>query len=124
MLMLLALTLRRKLNHEHVSDLWNGGASVSYTHLDVYKRQVVHLFDAPGRIDKESGQIDDDKPKVQIMGEVPQRNGQVKFELVSLSCHNPADFSEFLGQRVTVPLGISVSYTHLDVYKRQVFREW
>ena len=67
---------------------------------------VVHLFDAPGRIDKESGQIDDDKPKVQIMGEVPQRNGQVKFELVSLSCHNPADFSEFLGQRVTVPLGI------------------
>ena len=67
---------------------------------------VVHLFDAPGRIDKESGQVDDDKPKVQIMGEVPQRNGQVKFELVSLTCHNPADFSEFLGQRVTVPLGI------------------
>jgi hypothetical protein len=67
---------------------------------------VVHLFNAPGRIDKESGVVDDDKPKVQIMGEVPQRNGQIRLDLVSLTCHNPADFSELLGQRVTVALGM------------------
>jgi hypothetical protein len=67
---------------------------------------VARLFDAPGRIDKETGMVDDDKPKVQIIGEVPQRNGQFKLEIISLTCHNPADFLDLLGQRVTVPLGM------------------
>lgn len=67
---------------------------------------VVNLFNAPGRIDKESGEVDEDKPKVQIMGEVPQRNGQVKYELVSLTCHNPSDFEGLRGKRVSVPLGM------------------
>lgn len=66
---------------------------------------IVHIFDAPGRIDKESGQADDDKPKVQIMGEIPQRNGQVKYDLLSLTCHNADDFLPFLSQKVVIPFG-------------------
>ena len=32
---------------------------------------VLHLFDAPGRIDKDTGEVDDDKSKVQLLGETP-----------------------------------------------------
>jgi hypothetical protein len=68
--------------------------------------QFIHAFDAPGRIDKETGEADDDKPKVQILGELPQRNGQQKIEVITLSCHNPEDFEGMKGKRVRVPLGI------------------
>lgn len=68
--------------------------------------QVLHLFDAPGRIDKTSGEVDADKPKVQIMGEIPQRNGQVKYDIISLTCHSPEDFAGLKGRRVSVPLGM------------------
>ena len=67
---------------------------------------VLHLFDAPGRIDKETGEVDDDKPKVQLLGEIPQRNGQSKFDVIPLTCHNPADFDGLKGKRVVVPLGM------------------
>lgn len=67
---------------------------------------VLHLFDAPGRIDKESGAVDADKPKVQIMGEIPQRNGQVKYDIIDLTCHSPEDFAGLKGKRITVPLGM------------------
>ena len=68
--------------------------------------QVMHLFDAPGRIDKTSGEVDADKPKVQIMGEIPQRNGQIKYDIISLTCHSPEDFAGLKGKRVSVPLGM------------------
>ena len=67
---------------------------------------VLHLFDAPGRIDKETGEVDDDKPKVQLLGEIPQRNGQCKFDVITLTCHNPSDFDGLKGKRVVVPLGM------------------
>ena len=67
---------------------------------------VLHLFNAPGRIDKETGAVDDDKPKVQLLGEIPQRNGEAKFDVITLTCHDPADFEAFKGKRVVVPLGM------------------
>lgn len=67
---------------------------------------VLHLFDAPGRIDKDTGEVDDDKSKVQLLGEIPQRNGQCKFDVITLTCHNPADFDGLKGKRVVVPLGM------------------
>ena len=67
---------------------------------------VLHLFDAPGRIDKETGAMEDDKPKVQLLGEIPQRNGQAKLDVITLTCHDKADFEAFKGKRVVVPLGM------------------
>ena len=58
---------------------------------------VLHLFDAPGRIDRDTGAVDDDKPKVQLLGEIPQRNGQAKFDVITLTCHNPSDFDGLKG---------------------------
>jgi hypothetical protein len=68
--------------------------------------QLLHIFDQPGREDKEKGTVADDTPKVQIMGGIPQRNGQVRFEIVTLSCHSPADFHSLKGKLITVPIGM------------------
>lgn len=68
--------------------------------------EVKNLYDAPGRIDKTSGEVDADKPKVQIMGEIPLRNGQIRYDIISLTCHSPEDFAGLKGKRVSVPLGM------------------
>ena len=72
---------------------------VSYAHLDVYKRQSIH-YDL------------DDTPDIQKKGEEQPRQPRVVF-------NGTIDQEEFL-DRVHKFTGISpVSYTHLDVYKRQ-----
>ena len=68
--------------------------------------RVLHLFAAPGRIDKESGSVDDDKPKVQILGSIPQRNGEYKFELVSLTCHDLTAFQDLVGRDISIAIGV------------------
>lgn len=67
--------------------------------------RVIHLFAAPGRVDKESGSVDDDKPKVQILGLIPQRNGEHKYELVSLTCHDLTAFQDLVGQYISIAIG-------------------
>ena len=67
--------------------------------------RVLHLFPAPGRIDKESGEVDQDKPKVQILGRIPLRNGEFKFDVISLTCHDLSDFEELRGREVSIPIG-------------------
>ena len=74
---------------------------VSYTHLDVYKRQVqdfsafANAFGRPG-------------------GAGPVRRDHGMFNLVKVR------ISEFTGNFIMAGRIAPVSYTHLDVYKRQL----
>lgn len=68
--------------------------------------RVLHLFAAPGRIDKTSGEVDDDKPKVQILGRIPQRNGEYKFDLISLTCHDLSLFENLVGRDISIAIGV------------------
>lgn len=77
---------------------------------------VLHLFDAPGRVDKQSGNIDEDKPKVQLLGEIPQRNGQVKYGLIDLTCRDPEDFRPFLKRHVSCPIGVFSAAKEKTIY--------
>lgn len=67
--------------------------------------RVLHLFPAPGRIDKETGAVDDDKPKVQILGCIPLRNGEFQYDIISLTCHDLSLFESLRGREVSVPIG-------------------
>lgn len=78
--------------------------------------RVLHLFDAPGRKDRETGEVDEDKPKVQILGRIPQRNGQFKFDVIDLTCRDPEDFRPYLGRDVIVPLGIFSAAKEKTIY--------
>ena len=70
--------------------------SVSYTHLDVYKRQVIRLKENGILREKASHLVDE-------LDEIT-RNNKVDYAVV---------YGEFMYKAGTV------SYTHLDVYKRQ-----
>ena len=85
-----------------------GVGTVSYTHLDVYKRQGIHLLNG---ICKDPGlQIFTIKTKV--MDFCGTYTVQTKIVIDTTVLEQVSSF-EYLGYSV------SVSYTHLDVYKRQ-----
>ena len=99
-------------------------ASVSYTHLDVYKRQVFYMsdeevdkeleafgFPAPPELCKAGSYIQTTPGKEQ--DEIRKKNDVVLIPIGCTEDHgpmNPSGMDTFM----------AVSYTHLDVYKRQI----
>ena len=77
--------------------------AVSYTHLDVYKRQSW------------CGPCIDEMPELQRFA---NSQGAAGTQVIGLALDTPEAIKDFL-TRVPVDYPIPVSYTHLDVYKRQ-----
>jgi len=68
---------------------------------------VLHTFDQPKRVDTKTGEVlSDEKPKVQIMGDMPLPNGQTRMELVTLTCEDVKPYEALKGQKISVALGI------------------
>ena len=68
---------------------------------------VLHTFDQPKRVDSKTGEVlSDEKPKVQILGDMPLPNGQTRMEMVTLTCEDIKPYEAFKGQKITVALGI------------------
>jgi hypothetical protein len=68
---------------------------------------VLHCFDSPAQVNKETGEITRaEKPKVQILGDLPLANGQARFDVITLSCEDKSDFESLKGRRISVPLGM------------------
>lgn len=67
--------------------------------------QVLHVFDAPPQVNKDTGEVTDGKHKVQILGDLPLLNGQTRKDMITLSCEDRAEFEALQGKTVAVPLG-------------------
>ena len=92
---------------------------VSYTHLDVYKRQ---------REDRSAGQADPGLHRIRISNQKCRWSASGIFDCLDQPIGRQLPGIEGLVQVVAVPADlyeqaaggqIPVSYTHLDVYKRQ-----
>jgi hypothetical protein len=69
--------------------------------------QVVNTFEAPARVDKDTGKVETEaKSKVQLLGDMPVPGGQSRMELVTLTCEDQAEFEALRGRTISVPLGI------------------
>jgi hypothetical protein len=67
--------------------------------------QVVRVFETPGGVDKKTGEAYEGGERVQLLAEIPLRNGQAKFDLVTLSTDQGEAFRELTGATVRVPVG-------------------
>ena len=76
--------------------------TVSYTHLDVYKRQA---YSSGGE-------------RLFLLGQ-PMKMAAVMMAIIPIKCAYPF-FQKYFDKGVMVGSIKAVSYTHLDVYKRQV----
>lgn len=68
---------------------------------------VLHVYDAPSLVDKKTGEVTrEEKPKVQLLGDIPLPNGQFRCDMITLTCEDRAEFEALKGRKVTVPLGM------------------
>lgn len=77
--------------------------------------QVVNVFETPKGTDKE-GREYGGAHKVQLMSETYLKNGERRAELVDLTVDDPRAFREFLGKRVTMPVGVMAKGSSLIFY--------
>lgn len=69
--------------------------------------QVVHVFDAPATVNKDTGEVTrESRPKVQMIGDIPLPNGQLRYDIVTLTVEDKAEWADLQGHRVAVPLGM------------------
>ena len=69
---------------------------------------VLNVFTQQGGTNKK-GEAFEDRDKVQILGAMELPNGDVKNELFTLSVENYRDFSDFLNQKISIPVGAMAS---------------
>lgn len=68
--------------------------------------QVLHVFQDADRTDTSTGEIQKGKPRVQILGDVPLANGEIRRDMVTLSVERKADYESLVGKVISVPLGM------------------
>lgn len=67
--------------------------------------EVVRLFESPVGVDKKTGESYGGGHRVQLLAEVPLKNGESKLDLVTLSTDRPDSFKALQGRWVRVPVG-------------------
>ena len=67
--------------------------------------EVRNVFKQPGSVDKTTGEQRPDTNKVQILGELPVMGGGTREDIITLTIPDGLDFSPYLKQRISVPIG-------------------
>jgi len=67
--------------------------------------EVRNVFKQPGSVDKTTGELRPDSNKVQILGELPVMGGGTREDIITLTIPEGLDFSPYLKQRISVPIG-------------------
>jgi hypothetical protein len=68
--------------------------------------QIINIFDANDFKDRTTGEITKGKSKIQLLGDFPQENGDVKKQLVDFSVENRAMYAKLIGKEVRVPISV------------------
>jgi DNA replication initiation complex subunit (GINS family) len=66
--------------------------------------KVINIYQTPKR--EKDGKEFEAQDKVQILGDLPQQNGQIKVDIVTLTTHDVSVFKDLVGKQVSVPVGV------------------
>lgn len=78
--------------------------------------QVLKTFIQPGGVDKETGEVGPSSIKVQIMGEMPVKGGDSRFDMITLTVEDKPKYEALKGKRVRIPLGFFAPSKNSIVY--------
>lgn len=78
-------------------------------HMFTLRGQVVHVFESPKGVNKDSGAEYGGQDKVQIMGHLSLPNGETRMELVTLTTDQGQELKKSVGRSVLAPVGFYAS---------------
>lgn len=77
---------------------------------------VVNVFNTPDGANRETGEVYQGGPRVQLLAEEALKNGQTRMSLVTLSTDLPSEFEKHSGTLVRVPVGAFVQGAKVGFY--------
>lgn len=78
-------------------------------HMFTMTGQVVHVFETPKGVNRQSGEEYGGNDKVQIMGHMSLPNGETRMELISLNTEQGEELKKAIGRSVIAPVGFYAS---------------
>lgn len=67
--------------------------------------QVINIYENPKGVDRKTGEEYGGGFKVQLLADVPLKNGSTRNDLVTLTIDNPAKFEPFKGDLIRIAVG-------------------
>lgn len=74
-------------------------------HMFTLTGKVVHVFQSPKGVNKQTGEEYGGQDKVQIMGHMALPNGETRMELVTLTTDQGQELEKSTGRTVIAPVG-------------------
>jgi len=68
--------------------------------------KVINVFDQKGKVDEETGEISPTTPRLQLLGDMPMPDGQVRMDMITVKVENKRAYEDLLGQDIRLPIGV------------------
>jgi len=67
--------------------------------------QLINVFAGQDQVNSETGEVTPGKPRIQILGYMPQPTGEVRYDLLTVSVEDRAKFQQLKGKPIRIPVG-------------------
>lgn len=78
---------------------------------------LLHIFETGKGVNKKTGEEYDSQDKIQILGDIPLQNGEIRKDIVTITTHDISHIKNIpLGSSVNVPVGMFAQGKGLITY--------
>lgn len=67
---------------------------------------VINVFDQIGKLNEETGEIAPTTPRLQLLGDMPTKNGEVRKDMITVKVENKRAYEDLLGKEIRLPIGV------------------
>jgi len=68
--------------------------------------KVINVFDQPGKVDKETGEVGEITPRLQLLGNMPMPNGEMRMDMITVKVENKEVYKPLSGKDIRLPIGV------------------
>jgi len=68
--------------------------------------KVINVFDQLGKLDKETGEVGETTPRLQLLGNMPMPNGEMRMDMVTVKVESKRVYEELKGKDIRLPIGV------------------
>lgn len=78
--------------------------------------QIVNVFVSPVGVNKDTGEQYGGQDKVQVLGDIPMKNGEYRKDLLTLTTEQGDKLKNALGRSITAPVAFYVRNSAVQYY--------
>jgi len=67
---------------------------------------VINVFDQIGKLDEETGIVSPTTPRLQLLGDMPTKNGEVRKDMITVKVEDKRAYKDLLGKDIRLPIGV------------------